>query len=361
MDLAALSHSSYSFTSIGAAKTACLNDIVNFLTNASYSQSQNTFFNTSGNDIKRSDNCFNNWTVHDSAAGTNQVVLKAAYPAAMGAGKFCYLRIGTNAAVSGESSYTSNFALVFDVFESWNATTHTGVNGAGMGVSWDTGYGFSIYPQSGSAQTLFLGASLYNIFCHIKGHPTDSSKWGFAQYYSGGLSTANGVWSPVFAGILPYAEGGGWHTAASSYPATFCTANQGSGAHPFGNTHFPRLKGTSTDLTNTTAPYAVLDQSCRSTLNSPLGVPTASVPQASGTGNRLLNIVPVHNTIGAVFENPDFNWSEDLAGGVFGTCSNTGVPLDVILDSAGKQYKLFPSGSSTAPYNTGLMFAIRIN
>jgi len=361
MDLAALSWSEHSMISVADSKVKCLADIVNFLTNASYSQSQNTFFNTSGNDIKRSDNCFDNWSMHDSAAGANQVVLKAAYPAAMGAGKFCYLRIGTNASVSNEAIYPNNFSLVFDVFESWNATTHTGVNGAGMDVSWSAGHGFSIYPQSGSAQTLFLGASLYNIFCHIKGHPADSSKWGFAQYYSGGLRTANGVWSPVFAGILPYAEGGGWHTAASSYPAVFCTANQGTGAHPFGNTFFPRSKGTSTDLTNVNVTYAVLDQSCRSTLNSPVGVPTTSVPQASGTGNRLLNIVPVNNALGIVFENPDFNWSEDLAGGVFGTCSNVGVPLDVILDAAGKQYQLFPSGSNTAPYNTGLMFAIRIN
>jgi len=354
MDLGQFSWSNRTFVNIATSKAACLADIVNFLTNASYNESQNTFFNTSGNVIHRSDNCFNNWTVHDAAAGTNQVVLKAAYPAAMGAGKFCYLKIGTGG--SAPDGATNSISLRFVVFESWNATTHIGVNGTGENVN----YGFSMYPASPSAgQILFIGASLYNIFCHIKGSLGDSTKWGRAMHGVSAPASAS-TWSPVFTGILPYAEAGGWHTAASDYPATFCTENN-NGAHPFGDVNFPRLKGTTVDLTSTSASFAVLDQSCSSTLNSPVGVPTTSVPQASGTGNRLLNIVPVNNALGIVFENPDFNWSEDLAGGVFGTCSNVGVPLDVILDAAGKQYQLFPSGSNTAPYNTGLMFAIRIN
>jgi len=365
MDLGIFSYTNYTFSTVAAAKAACLNDIVNFLTNASYDQSQNTFFNTTGNAIYRSSNCFDGWSVHDAAAGTNQKVIKCPYPTAMGAGKFCYVRISTNgsAANMGENGTANTFVLVFDVFEAWNATTHVGTNGAGISNNWSEHYGFAFYPANTSYQQFVLAASKYVIYANRKGVYGDSNRWGFGNFYSSGtISSVNSfAHAPMIVGIMPYAEGTGWHTAASNYPAIFATYTQ-SRAHPFGTMAISRYKqANGIDASGTANADCALDLSVTSTSNSPAGVPTTSIPNGTATaGNMLAPIVPYMPTLGARFQNADFSFSESLADGLFMACSGTGAAFDTILSSAGKSHILFPCGS-TSGGNNCLMFAIRIN
>jgi hypothetical protein len=364
MDLGIFSWTNYSFSTKAAAQSAFLNDVVNFLTNPSYAQTQNTFFNTSGNAIYRSSNCFNGWTVHDSAAGTNQKVLKAPYPTAMGAGKFVYVKIGVDGNASGDNTNRNPFSLVLDVFESWNATTHVGTNGAGIGQQWSVHYGINIYPQDAGYQTFMLAASLYVIMANVKGVIYAAHWWGHGVYYNtstGHVSINSYAFTPLLAGIMPYAESSGWHTSASSYPAIFATWSQGL-AHPFGKIGISRHKqvnGTSAGSTHATD--GALDASVRSTGNAPVGVPTTSIPTSGGVaGNMLAPIVPVFPPLGLRFQNANFSFSESMCDGLFMACSGTGAAFDTILSAAGKSHILFPVGSSSGGNNC-LMFAIRIN
>ena len=364
MDLGIFSWSNFGFSSLDDAKTKLLSDVVNFLTNPAYNQSQNVFFNVSGNEINRSDHCYNGWSVHDNNAGSHEVVIKCPYPTAMGANKFCYVRIGTNSSTP-DNGFTNNISLVFDVAEYWDSTLHTGVNCSGIKNNYTPQYGFNVLPQYGSSQKLVLGASVYGIMCHLQGHPSFSmTRWfGYGSFYNSDSGAEGGFLhnAPLFVGILPYAEGSGWHTSASNYPATFCSMNPGNGVHPFGGMAFPRLKGISGDVVSVLEAYAAAEREVVSTRNNPVGLPTTTVPGAGGSPcNSLFPMTPFHPTLGIRFENASFNFSE-LFGGVYMACAKTGLPYDVIIDSSNKQYKLFPAGSDNVNGNTCLMIAVRIN
>jgi hypothetical protein len=226
------------------------------------------------------------WSVYDASAGTNKKALSA--PNLDGTTK--YITIDCN---------TAGYVLI-GVYESWNASTHTGTN-----PTWGTN-DTSVCPtvNLGAGCALFIRA--HNSLC-IEG------------YNGAAFNQRN-----FFVGERDRVEA--WDTVAAGYPVVI------AGTGSMSTLYSPRTKNTVGDLLNSQASYTVY---------TPYGwlLPTTQGRDASLNAKHMLVPLMLRQSAGIPAQ------AGIAHGGIYGTTSSYGSAGDELV-SGGDNYFIAANGST---------------